>query len=94
MKERRNTVTNINPITWLAVILLAVGGINWGLVGLFEFDLVAYIFGEEFGETNMITRIVYILVGVSALVTLAGLAMTQSRSPTQSGRSQSSLSRS
>jgi uncharacterized membrane protein YuzA (DUF378 family) len=94
MKERRNTVTNINPITWLAVILLAVGGINWGLVGLFEFDLVAYIFGEEFGETNMITRIVYILVGVSALVTLAGLAMTQSRSPTRSGRSQSSLSRS
>jgi uncharacterized membrane protein YuzA (DUF378 family) len=85
-------VNSINPITWLAVILVAVGGINWGLVGLFEFDLVAYIFGEEFGTTNTITRIVYILVGVSALVTLAGLAMAQSKSPAESRSGQSRLS--
>jgi uncharacterized membrane protein YuzA (DUF378 family) len=74
-------VNNLNPITWLAVILLAVGGVNWGLVGLFEFDLVASLFGEEFGTTNTVTRVVYTLVGVSAIVTLAGLAVAQMRSP-------------
>jgi len=49
---------NLNPVVWLAAVVLAVGGINWGLVGLFEFDLVAWLFGEEFGETNIMTRIV------------------------------------
>lgn len=46
----------------IAAILLIVGGLNWGLVGLFGFDLVAFIFGA--GEA--ITRIIYILVGLSA----------------------------
>jgi uncharacterized membrane protein YuzA (DUF378 family) len=68
----------ISPLIWLSIILLAVGGINWGLVGLFEFDLVANIFGEEFGTTNTVTSIVYILVGASAIVSLAGLALAQS----------------
>jgi uncharacterized protein len=70
-------MNGINPLIWLSMILLAVGGINWGLVGLFEFDLVASIFGEEFGTTNTITSIVYILVGASAIVSLAGLALVQ-----------------
>jgi uncharacterized membrane protein YuzA (DUF378 family) len=74
-------MANLNPIIWLSVVLLAVGGINWGLVGLFEYDLVASIFGEEFGITNTITRVVYVLVGASALVTLAGLAMSQMSMP-------------
>jgi uncharacterized membrane protein YuzA (DUF378 family) len=73
-------VNALNPIVWLSAIVLAVGGINWGLVGLFEFDLVAWLFGEEFGTTNTITRIVYTLVGASAVVTLVGLAATQLRS--------------
>ena len=85
-------MTSINPITWLAVILVAVGGVNWGLVGLFEFDLVAYIFGEQFGTTNTVTRIVYVLVGASALVALAGLAMTQSKPATEGRGRQSRLS--
>jgi uncharacterized membrane protein YuzA (DUF378 family) len=63
----------LSLVTWLSAILLAVGGINWGLVGLFEFDLVAWLFGEEFGTTNAITRVVYVLVGLSAIVTIAGL---------------------
>jgi uncharacterized protein len=51
----------------LALILTAVGGLNWGLVGLFRFDLVAAIFGGmEFGETNLASRVVYTLVGLSA----------------------------
>jgi uncharacterized membrane protein YuzA (DUF378 family) len=45
------------------LLLLIVGGLNWGLVGLFEFDLVATIFGEM----SLLSRIVYTLVGVSAV---------------------------
>ena len=47
----------------LAAILLVVGGLNWGLVGLFGFDLVATLFGDMSG----LSRVVYLLVGVSAL---------------------------
>jgi uncharacterized membrane protein YuzA (DUF378 family) len=51
-----------------AAILTIVGGLNWGLVGLFKFDLVAAVFGGmRFGEVNVGSRIVYTLVGVSAL---------------------------
>jgi uncharacterized membrane protein YuzA (DUF378 family) len=51
----------------LALILTIVGGLNWGLVGLFRFDLVAAIFGGmEFGETNLASRIIYTVVGLSA----------------------------
>lgn len=48
----------------LTLLLIIVGGINWLLVGLFEFDLVAAIFG---GQTATLSRAVYILVGLSAL---------------------------
>jgi uncharacterized protein len=52
----------------LAAILTIIGGLNWGLVGLFKFDLVAAIFGGmSFGEVNVASRIVYTLVGLSAL---------------------------
>jgi uncharacterized membrane protein YuzA (DUF378 family) len=44
-----------------------VGALNWGLVAIAEFDLVATLFGLEFGETNAATRVVYGLVGLSGL---------------------------
>jgi uncharacterized membrane protein YuzA (DUF378 family) len=50
-----------------ALILVIVGALNWGLVALAEFDLVAKIFGMEFGETNAASRVVYGLVGLSGL---------------------------
>jgi uncharacterized protein len=51
----------------LAAILTIVGGLNWGLVGLFKFDLVAAVFGGmRFGEVNVASRVVYTLVGLSA----------------------------
>jgi uncharacterized membrane protein YuzA (DUF378 family) len=51
-----------------AAILTIVGGLNWGLVGLFKFDLVAAVFGGmQFGEVTAASRIVYALVGLSAL---------------------------
>jgi len=52
-----------NPVDLIALILVIVGGLNWGLVGLFDFNLVAAIFGE--GST--LSRIIYILVGLAAL---------------------------
>lgn len=85
-------MNGISSITWIAVVLLAVGGVNWGLVGLFEFDLVAFLFGEEFGTTNVVTRVVYILVGISALVSLLGLTMTQSKAPAKMHGTKSSPS--
>ena len=54
----------LNPI---ALLLVIVGALNWGLVGLFEFDLVAEITGDTFGETNVVSRIVYVLVGAAGL---------------------------
>lgn len=53
----------LNAIDWTALALVIVGGLNWGLVGAFEFDLVATIFGEM----SALSRIVYVLVGLSAL---------------------------
>jgi uncharacterized membrane protein YuzA (DUF378 family) len=52
-----------NSIDWLALVLVIVGGLNWGLVGAFDFDLV----GTLFGEMSAISRVVYILVGLSAV---------------------------
>ena len=51
----------------IAAVLLIVGGLNWGLVALARFDLVAAVFGLDFGETNAVTRLVYGLVGLSAV---------------------------
>lgn len=51
----------------LALLLVIVGGVNWLLVGIAQFDLVAAITGDAFGETNPISAIIYILVGVGAL---------------------------
>lgn len=48
----------------IVAILLVIGGLNWGLVGLFKFDLVATIFG---GQAAVLSRIVYTIVGICAL---------------------------
>ena len=57
----------------IALVLLVVGGLNWGLVAIARFDLVAAVFGLDFGETNALTRIVYGLVGLSAAYVAARL---------------------
>ncbi len=54
----------LSSVDWIAAILLIVGGLNWGLVGLFEFDLVKEVLGG--GEVNALARIVYVLVALSA----------------------------
>lgn len=57
----------LKPLDLVALALVIVGAVNWALVGLFEFDLVATITGSDFGETNIVSRIVYLLVGVAGL---------------------------
>ncbi len=56
----------------IATILVIIGGINWGLVGLFEFNLVDAVFGE--GSAG--SRVVYVLVGISALIAIANLTLS------------------
>ena len=56
---------------WIALILLVVGGLNWGLVGLFQFDLVAAVFSET------LARIVYVVVGLSAIAVLVPALMSR-----------------
>ncbi|MFI3206364.1 MAG: DUF378 domain-containing protein [Clostridia bacterium] len=48
----------------LALFLSIVGGVNWGLIGIFQFDLVAWIFG---GQDTLLARVIYSLVGISAI---------------------------
>lgn len=77
----------MRPLHWVALLLVIVGAVNWGLVGLFQFDLVAALFG---GQTAPLSRIVYTLVGLSGVVVAAtSAALTGSRGvvvPSQSVR--------
>lgn len=59
----------------LAAILLVVGGLNWGLVGLFGFDLVATLFGDM----SALSRVVYVLVGLGAVYQAAQWKAIQTR---------------
>ena len=51
----------------VCLVLLIVGAINWGLIGLFDFNLVETLFGAE----NVITRVVYVLVGIAGIVDIS-----------------------
>lgn len=53
----------MTALTWIALILVVIGAINWGLIGFFEFDLVAAIFGDM----TTASRIIYDLVGLSGI---------------------------
>lgn len=54
---------SLNAIEWVVLVLVIVGGLNWGLIAVADFDLVATLFGDG----SMLSRIVYGLVGLSAL---------------------------
>jgi len=65
-------------LNMLTLVLLIVGGLNWGLVGAVQFDLVATLFG---GQDALLARVVYMLVGLSALWQIVALARPASRAP-------------
>jgi uncharacterized protein len=77
----------MKSLHWIALLLVIVGAVNWGLVGLFQFDLVAALFG---GQAAPLSRVVYALVGLSGVVVAAtGAALAGSRGvavPTHSVR--------
>jgi uncharacterized membrane protein YuzA (DUF378 family) len=56
-------MNKLNVLDWVALVLVIVGGLNWGLVGAMSFDLVAALFGDMSG----LSRVVYVLVGLSAV---------------------------
>lgn len=60
----------MRTIQVIALVLVIIGAINWGLIGLFDFNLVALIFG---GAESMLTKVVYILVGISGLLSFKEL---------------------
>jgi uncharacterized membrane protein YuzA (DUF378 family) len=71
MPDRRTDVHHMEgqrmkAAEWIPMVLLLAGGLNWGLIGLFHFDLVAYLFGDM----SPVTRVVYVAVGLSALYSL------------------------
>lgn len=60
----------MSTLGWIAFVLVIIGALNWGLVGFFDFDLVAAIFGDM----TTVSRIVYTLVGLSAILLLVTAA--------------------
>lgn len=62
---------NLSAFDFIALALLIIGGLNWGLIGLFNYDLVASIFGTM----SILSRIVYGLVGLSAIY-IAAISMS------------------
>lgn len=62
--------TSKSPLTTAAMILTSVGAINWGLIGILDFNLVGYLLGNNV----LATKIVYTLIGISGILTLANLS--------------------
>ncbi len=58
---------NTKLMDWTALTILIIGAVNWGLVGFFQFDLIAAIFG---GVTSWVSRVLYALVGVAGIYSL------------------------
>jgi uncharacterized membrane protein YuzA (DUF378 family) len=69
----------VKKIDIVSGALLIIGGLNWGLVAVANFDLVATIFGLNFGQTNVATRIIYGLVGLAAVYQLTQLRALPAR---------------
>jgi uncharacterized protein len=55
-----------NALDWLSLILVVVGGLNWGLIAVFDFNLIATLFGP----LTLTTRVIYLAVGLAALYTI------------------------
>ena len=68
----------MKTLNMVTLVLLIVGGLNWGLVGAFQFDLVAALFG---GQDAMLSRVVYLLVGLSALWQVIALVRPSPHAP-------------
>lgn len=61
---------HLNVFDWVALILLVIGGVNWGMIGIFNVDLVSMLFGVM----TILTRIIFVMVGLAAIHTVYILA--------------------
>ena len=61
--KNKSSMHKLSGLNWIAIILLIIGGLNWGLVGLFDFDLLAILFGENMA----FTRVLYALIGLAGV---------------------------
>lgn len=68
-----------NKVGVLARLLTIVGALNWGLVGLFRFDLVAALVGRHFGETTAVSSVIYVLVALAGIYEAVSWKNTQQR---------------
>ncbi len=77
--ERRSSTLGrasaLSGLDWAAMVLMIIGGINWGLVGAFDFNLVAALFGEQ----TPLARLVYVVVGIASLYGIYLLSKMVSR---------------
>jgi uncharacterized membrane protein YuzA (DUF378 family) len=69
MERTRETDWALSALDWIAVIILIIGGLNWGCVGLFNFNVI----GAIFGDMTVFTRFLYIIVGLAGLWSIIGL---------------------
>ncbi len=53
-------------LTWIALLLVVIGGLNWGLIGLLNFNVVTAVFGHM----TFLARLIYVLVGLSAILVI------------------------
>lgn len=83
ISDRRTTQgsarkSTFNALDWIAMILVMIGGLNWGLVGLINYDVVAALFGTQ----TPASRIVYVVIALAALYTIyTSSKMASSRPP-------------
>lgn len=66
----------MNGLTWFSQLLVIIGALNWGLIGFFNFDLVAALFG---GQQSFLARTVYALVGLAGIVAISLLTRDRRR---------------
>ncbi|MBU6081491.1 MULTISPECIES: DUF378 domain-containing protein [Allobacillus] len=71
----------MNTAKRIALLLVIIGAINWGLIGFFQFDLVASLFG---GQDSLLSRVVYALVGLSGLYAISILFDSESETASSS----------
>ena len=64
----------MRALNLIVLVLLIIGGLNWGLIALFNFDLVAAIFGGDVGAKSALSRLIYGIVGLAALYGITFLA--------------------
>jgi len=71
--------STLSPATWVAIVLAVIGAVNWGLVGLFDFNLVSALFGPM----STLSRIIYVVVGLAGIYLVFAAATLESRSRTR-----------